>query len=134
MAMASDMLVAPRARAWSRATLGTLELGYVPLTDAAPLLVADELGFFARHGVAVRLNRAAGWAALRDRVAFGGCDGAQILSPLPIAMALGYAAPAPERLARRYPTKAAIVAPTSRSTSSWVMPSRFLRSAVIARE
>jgi len=89
MAMASDMLVAPRARAWSRATLGTLELGYVPLTDAAPLLVADELGFFARHGVAVRLNRAAGWAALRDRVAFGGCDGAQILSPLPIAMALG---------------------------------------------
>jgi ABC-type nitrate/sulfonate/bicarbonate transport system substrate-binding protein len=64
-------------------------LGFVPLTDAAPLLVADALGLFARHGVRVGLSRMAAWAAMRDRIAFGGLDGGQMLSPMPIAARLG---------------------------------------------
>ncbi len=66
-----------------------LRIGFVPLTDAAPLLVADALGLFARHGVPVALSAEAGWAALRDKLAFGALDAAQLLGPLAIALATG---------------------------------------------
>jgi ABC-type nitrate/sulfonate/bicarbonate transport system substrate-binding protein len=66
-----------------------LRLGFVPLTDCAPLLVADEHGLFRRHGVNVRLSPVNAWAALRDRVAIGKHDGGQMLSPMPIASSLG---------------------------------------------
>jgi ABC-type nitrate/sulfonate/bicarbonate transport system substrate-binding protein len=67
----------------------TLRLGYVPLTDAAPLLIAQEKGFFRHHGLSVALEPSPSWASLRDRVAFGVLDGAQMLSPMPIAATLG---------------------------------------------
>ncbi len=67
----------------------TLNIGYVPLTDAAPLLVASRMGFFHDRGLVVRLTQAPSWASLRDRVAFGLLDGAQMLSPMPIAATLG---------------------------------------------
>lgn len=70
-------------------SLPDLSLGYVPLTDAAPLLVAEEKDFFRRFGLRVAVAPAASWAALRDRVAFGAWDGAQMLAPMPIAAALG---------------------------------------------
>ena len=64
-------------------------IGFVPLTDAAPLIVADALGLFARHGVTVSLSAEAGWAALRDKLAFGSLDAAHLLGPLAIALATG---------------------------------------------
>jgi len=67
----------------------TLTLGFVPLTDAAPLLVADALGLFARHGLKVVLSRMQAWSAMRDRIGFGALDGGQMLSPMPIAAAMG---------------------------------------------
>jgi two-component system, oxyanion-binding sensor len=66
-----------------------LRIGYVPLTDAAPLLVAGARGLFARHGVAVTLSAETAWAALRDKLAFGALDGAQLLGPLAIALSAG---------------------------------------------
>ncbi|MBR0672267.1 CmpA/NrtA family ABC transporter substrate-binding protein [Neoroseomonas soli] len=66
-----------------------LRVGYVPLTDAAPLLLADALGLFARHGVPVVLSAEAGWAALRDKLAFGALHAAHLLGPLAIALAAG---------------------------------------------
>lgn len=71
------------------AELDVLRLGFLPLTDCAPLLVADELGFFSRHDVSVRLTRLQAWVALRDHIAIGRLDGGQMLSPMPIAAALG---------------------------------------------
>lgn len=71
------------------ARAATLNIGYVPLTDAAPLLVAGQMGFFRDHGLRVQLTQAPSWASLRDRVAFGLLDGAQMLSPMPIAATLG---------------------------------------------
>jgi ABC-type nitrate/sulfonate/bicarbonate transport system substrate-binding protein len=69
-----------------------LRLGFVPLTDAAPLLVAQAKGLFRRHDVRVELVPVGAWAALRDKLAFGRIDGAQMLSPMPIAVTLGLAA------------------------------------------
>jgi nitrate/nitrite transport system substrate-binding protein len=45
---------------------GTLEktnltIGYVSMTDAAPLIVAQEKGFFSRYGLSVTLRKQANW-------------------------------------------------------------------------
>jgi NitT/TauT family transport system ATP-binding protein/nitrate/nitrite transport system substrate-binding protein len=66
-----------------------LRIGYVPLTDAAPLVVADSLGFFGAAGVKVALSQERGWATLRDKLAFGALDGAHLLGPMAVGLALG---------------------------------------------
>src|SRR2546430_16299491 len=53
---------------------GALRLGFVPLIDAAPLIAAAELGYFADEGLAVSLERQIGWANVRDKLAFGHLD------------------------------------------------------------
>jgi two-component system, oxyanion-binding sensor len=71
-----------------------LSLGYVPLVDAAPLIVAHALRFGAEEGLDLTLHPAPSWAALRDMLAMGQVQAAQMLAPLPVAMALGLAGPA----------------------------------------
>lgn len=66
-----------------------LKLGMVPLVDAAPLVAAKERGFFAELGLEVELSREASWASIRDKVAVGALDGAQMPAPMPLAMSLG---------------------------------------------
>jgi NitT/TauT family transport system ATP-binding protein/nitrate/nitrite transport system substrate-binding protein len=67
----------------------SLRVGYVALTDAAPLLAAEEFGFFARQGLRVSLSEEGAWAAVRDKLALGALDGAHLLGPMPIALACG---------------------------------------------
>ena len=66
-----------------------ITLGFIPLTDCAPLAVAKEKGFFNKHGLEVELSREASWANIRDKVALNALDGAQMLAPMPIAATLG---------------------------------------------
>jgi len=66
-----------------------LRLGFVPLNDAAPLVVAREKGFFRAEGLGVELSREVSWATIRDKVAAGALDAAHMLSPIPIACTLG---------------------------------------------
>jgi nitrate/nitrite transport system substrate-binding protein len=61
-----------------------LTLGFVPLTDCAPLVVAKEKGYFARHGLTVRLSRESSWANVRDKLCIGMLDGAQVLAGIPL--------------------------------------------------
>ncbi|UWQ36896.1 ABC transporter substrate-binding protein [Leisingera aquaemixtae] len=63
--------------------------GYVPLTDAAPLIAAQEMGFAAEERLSLELHRAPSWSSLRDMLAFGQVDAAQMLAPVPVAAALG---------------------------------------------
>lgn len=63
-----------------------IRLGYVPLNDAAPLLVAAEFGFFARYGIDVRLSRELGWGAVRDKLAWGELDAAHAPCALPFLL------------------------------------------------
>jgi ABC-type nitrate/sulfonate/bicarbonate transport system substrate-binding protein len=85
------MTVALLDRSTEAVATGTqvLRLGFMPLSDSAPLLVAEALGLFRRHGVSVALSACSSWAGLRDRVMVGALDGAQMLAPMPIAAALG---------------------------------------------
>ncbi|UHC16486.1 ABC transporter substrate-binding protein [Methylobacterium currus] len=82
-----------------------LQLGYVPLTDAAVLIAAVERGFTAAEGLEVDLVAEPSWATLRDRLALGLLDGAHMLAPLALACHLGLSGPqarliAPAALAR----------------------------------
>ncbi|SMY09168.1 ABC transporter substrate-binding protein [Flavimaricola marinus] len=64
-------------------------IGYVPLLDAAPLIVAQEMGFAAEEGLELSLRPAPSWSSVRDMLSFGAVDAAHMLSPVPIASALG---------------------------------------------
>jgi nitrate/nitrite transport system substrate-binding protein len=82
-----------RARAHAGGSEGIeqrrLRIGFVPLADCAPLVFAKERGHFRRHGLEVELSREVSWATLRDRVATGALDAAQMLAPMPFASTLG---------------------------------------------
>src|SRR5918993_228085 len=70
------------------------KLGFIALTDAAPLFVAKEKGFFAKHGVPdVEVAKQASWGATRDNMVLGGeangIDGAHILTPMPYLISSG---------------------------------------------
>ncbi len=66
-----------------------LTLGYMPLTDSLPLLVAAQLGFFRDQGLDVTLQEEVSWANIRDKVIVGQFDGAHMLAPMVMASTLG---------------------------------------------
>ncbi len=70
------------------------KLGFIALTDASPLIIAKELGLFAKYGMPdVSVGKQASWAGTRDNLVLGsgggGIDGAHILSPMPYLLTLG---------------------------------------------
>jgi NitT/TauT family transport system ATP-binding protein/nitrate/nitrite transport system substrate-binding protein len=83
------MTETPSRPAVKRPVLRTLRLGFVPQTDAAPLLVAEELGLFDAVGLRVSLSACSAWAAVRDKLAFGALDAAHLQGPMPLALAAG---------------------------------------------
>ncbi len=78
----------------SFAALQPLTLGYVRLTDAAPLIMAAELGLYQRHGLDVTLVQERSWASLRDKLTVGLVDAAQLLAPLALYVTAGVGSPA----------------------------------------
>ena len=66
-----------------------LTLGFIPLTDCAPLIVAKERGYFAQAGLEVELSKETSWSNVRDKVSIGILDGAHMLAPMPLASTLG---------------------------------------------
>jgi ABC-type nitrate/sulfonate/bicarbonate transport system substrate-binding protein len=66
-----------------------LDLGFVALVDAAPLIVAKARGEFDAEGLDVSLHREVSWATIRDKVAAGVHQGAHMLAPLAIATSMG---------------------------------------------
>jgi nitrate/nitrite transport system substrate-binding protein len=66
-----------------------LTIGLTPLTDAAPIVVAHEQGFFARHGLDVTLSVEPSWANVRDKLAAGAFDAAHLLAPVALGLTLG---------------------------------------------
>ena len=65
-----------------------MNIGFVPLLDAAPVIVAAEMGFAAEEGLTLNLRPAASWSLVRDMLAFGTVDAAHMLAPVPVAGAL----------------------------------------------
>jgi two-component system, oxyanion-binding sensor len=68
---------------------GVVVIGFIPLLDCAPLIVAAEKGFAADAGIDLTLVRETSWANIRDRVVVGHFDAAHMLGPMAIASTLG---------------------------------------------
>ena len=66
-----------------------IKLGFIPLTDCAPLVAAKELGLFAKYGVDVVLEKQASWAVVRDKILNGELDGAHCLFSMPLSVYTG---------------------------------------------
>jgi nitrate/nitrite transport system substrate-binding protein len=66
-----------------------LRLGFIKLTDCAPLVIAKELGFFEEEDLYVTIEAQANWKILLDRVIAGEIDGAHMLAGQPIGATIG---------------------------------------------
>lgn len=76
----------------------SIHLGFIALSDAAPIIVAHEHGLFSRRGLDVTLRREVGWATLRDKVIYGDLDVAHGLAGMLVATQLGLGCPASDVL------------------------------------
>jgi nitrate/nitrite transport system substrate-binding protein len=89
----------PKASSGTSGTMETpeidaIKLGFIALTDSAPLIIAKEKGIFAKYGMKnVEVLKQTSWATTRDNLELGsgsgGIDGAHILSPIPYLLTAG---------------------------------------------
>jgi nitrate/nitrite transport system substrate-binding protein len=66
-----------------------IKIGFIPLTDCAPIVMAKELGLFAKYGVNVEVSKEASWANVRDKILTGELDGAHCLFSMPFSVYTG---------------------------------------------
>ena len=71
----------------------TAKLGFIALTDSAPLIIAKEKGFFTKYGMTdVEISKQKSWPVTRDNLKIGssggGIDGAHILTPMPYLLTI----------------------------------------------
>ena len=86
-AASSQKILAPQTKKLEQTTVN---IGYIPLTDAAPLIVAREKGFFAKYGIEqVNLFQEVSWNAIADNLVAGDIHAAQMVAGLPLALTLG---------------------------------------------
>ena len=70
-----------------------LSIGFIPITCATPIIMAEPMGFYSKHGLNAKVKRAAGWAMVRDWAINKDVDAAHMLSPMPLAITLGAGSP-----------------------------------------
>ncbi len=73
--------------------LAEVRLGYLPLTDCASLILAQQLGLDRRYGIRLQLTREVSWATLRDKLLGGAVHAAHLLYGLAYGIQLGIGGP-----------------------------------------
>ncbi|TWT95730.1 CmpA/NrtA family ABC transporter substrate-binding protein [Neorhodopirellula pilleata] len=78
--------------------IGTIEkpdlsIGFIPITCATPIIMAEPMGFYEKHGLNAKVRRASGWAMVRDWAITKEVDAAHMLSPMPLSITLGAGSP-----------------------------------------
>jgi nitrate/nitrite transport system substrate-binding protein len=66
-----------------------LKVGFIPITCATPIIMAEPMGFYKKHGLSVQVTKASSWAMIRDLSINGETDATHMLSPMPLAISLG---------------------------------------------
>ncbi|WP_418262351.1 CmpA/NrtA family ABC transporter substrate-binding protein [Flavobacterium faecale] len=66
-----------------------IKLGFIPLTDCSPIVMAKELGLFKKYGVEVIVTKESSWANVRDKILTGELDGAHCLFSMPFSVYTG---------------------------------------------
>lgn len=100
-ALASTSVVTKALAAPLKLEKDVVKLGFIKLTDMAPLAIAQEKGFFEDEGLQVGLEAQANWKVNLDRVITGELDGAHMLAGQPIGATIGFG------------TKAEVITPLS---------------------
>ena len=72
----------------------SLKIGFIPITCATPIIMADPMGFYKKQGLDVEIVKTAGWAVIRDKTMNKEYDAAHMLSPMPVAISMGVGAAA----------------------------------------
>src|ERR1700710_333726 len=88
-AFAAGMLTSGTARADGKLEKTELALGFIPLTDCSPLVIASEKGIYKKYGLNVRIKKMASWGATRDAIHKGDIDGSHILLGMVVGSSLG---------------------------------------------
>jgi nitrate/nitrite transport system substrate-binding protein len=105
LAAISEVLPVAKAAELAQSTPGVMEkkqlkIGFIPITCATPIIMADPLGFYRKYGLEAEVIKTAGWAVIRDKSLNKEYDAAHMLSPMPLAITLGAgAAPQPWTMA-----------------------------------
>lgn len=66
-----------------------LNIGFVPITCATPIIMAHPMGFYEKNGLDVDVIKTAGWAVARDKSLAKEYDASHMLTPMPLAMSMG---------------------------------------------
>ena len=66
-----------------------LKVGFIPITCATPIIMAEPMGFYTKQGLNVEVVKTAGWAVVRDKTLNKEYDAAHMLAPMPIAISMG---------------------------------------------
>lgn len=72
-----------------------VKLGFIALTDAASIIMAKELGYFAERDLDVSVEKQASWPATRDALLNNQIDGGHVLFSMPFSVATGAQASTP---------------------------------------
>jgi len=95
LSILSSIFPLDSAKAWAKDSTGPLEkkdlkIGFIPITCATPIIMAEPMKFYDKHGlVGTQVIKAAGWAMIRDWAMAGQVDCAHMLAPMPLAMTMG---------------------------------------------
>src|SRR5205085_10810850 len=88
-ALATGVLAQQKTFADGKPEKTDLTLGFIPLTDCAPLIIASEKGIYKKYGLNVRIKKMASWGATRDAIHKGEIDGSHILLGMVVGSTLG---------------------------------------------
>lgn len=93
-AILGSMLPLESVKAAVKESLGPLEkkklnIGFVPITCATPIIMAHPMGFYKKYGLDVDVIKTAGWAVARDKSLNKEYDASHMLTPMPLAMSMG---------------------------------------------
>jgi nitrate/nitrite transport system substrate-binding protein len=95
LSMISSIFPLDAAKSWAKDSAGPLEktalnVGFIPITCATPIIMAQPMGFYDKHGLkGTKVIKAAGWAMIRDWSVSNQVDCAHMLSPMPLALTVG---------------------------------------------
>ena len=93
-AILGSMLPMDSVKAAVKESMGPLEkkklnIGFVPITCATPIIMAHPMGFYKKYGLDVDVIKTAGWAVARDKSLNKEYDASHMLTPMPLAMSMG---------------------------------------------
>ncbi len=70
-----------------------VNIGFIPLTDCASVVIASEMGFDKKYGIKITPSKEASWAAVRDKLVNGELDASHVLYGLIYGVQLGIGGP-----------------------------------------